>query len=109
MFAFVDGANVAYFGHPNVHYSQIRLVVDELNRMGETPLVIMPEKYVARKFRLSYGYVQELSSTEYEIMQGYVVFWCQPSADGTYVIKNFGSKKVSNQKDFVVSLYFDVL
>ena len=66
---FIDGANVAYFGHPNVHYSQIRLVVDELEKIGETPLVIMPEKYVSQKFRLSYGYIQELSPKEVEIMQ----------------------------------------
>lgn len=67
--AFVDGPNVAYFGHGAVHYSQVQLAVDQLERMGERPLVIMPQKYVAPNFWLaSTGYMQVLSEGELEIM-----------------------------------------
>ena len=66
--AIVDGPNVAYFGHGDVHYSQVKLVVEELERMGEKPLVIMPQKYVAPSFRLSVGALQELSEREQEVV-----------------------------------------
>lgn len=60
--AFIDGPNVAYYGHGDVHWKQVQLVVDKLEEMGETPLVIMPQKYVAPKFWLSsVGFTQELS------------------------------------------------
>jgi hypothetical protein len=67
--AFVDGPNVGYFGHGDVHYSQVRLVVEQLERMGERPLVIMPQKYTAPKFWLNgLGYSQELTKAEREIL-----------------------------------------
>jgi pentatricopeptide repeat protein len=67
--AFIDGPNIAYYGHGDVHWSQVQLVVDKLEQMGETPLVIMPQKYVASKFWLSsVGFTQELSEHELAIM-----------------------------------------
>lgn len=61
--------HLAFFGHGNVHYSQLKLVVDKLEGMGENPLIIMPQKYVAPKFWLSIvGYTQELSEPELAIM-----------------------------------------
>ena len=51
--AVVDGANVAYFGFPELHYSQVKLVVDELRRIGENPLVVLPKKYTYPTFMLS--------------------------------------------------------
>jgi hypothetical protein len=66
--AFVDGPNVAYFGHGNVHYSQVQLVIDELERMGERPLVTMPQKYVQSSFWVSGPKMQVLSQREIDIM-----------------------------------------
>lgn len=67
--AIVDGPNVAYYGHGDVRWSQVSLVVDKLEELGEVPLVIMPQKYLASKFWLSsVGYMQELSETELAIM-----------------------------------------
>jgi hypothetical protein len=68
--ALPDGPNVAYFGNPEIHYSQVQLVVDELKKMGEIPLVTMPAKYASKRFRLSSGRLQELSDREIEIMNG---------------------------------------
>jgi hypothetical protein len=67
--AIVDGPNVAYFGHGNVHYSQVWEVVQELQRLGERPLVVMPQKYLSRSFWLSgLGKVQELSDQDQAII-----------------------------------------
>jgi len=44
---------VAYFGFPDLHYSQVKLVVDELRGLGENPLVIVPKKYTYPGFMLS--------------------------------------------------------
>jgi hypothetical protein len=68
--AIVDGPNVAYFGHGDVHYSQVELVVKALEKMNENPLVIMPEKYVAPKFYLAMGNVQELDEQSVGVMNG---------------------------------------
>jgi pentatricopeptide repeat protein len=70
--AFVDGPNVAYFGHSSVQYKQVQEVVNELERMGERPLVIMPQKYFAKSFRLTGvdNSIQQLSQTDVEIMNG---------------------------------------
>jgi len=68
---FVDGPNVAYYGHGNVHYSQIHLVVRELEAMGEHPLVVMPTKYIGESFWLpSVGKTQVLSERDIAIMDG---------------------------------------
>lgn len=64
-----DGANVAYHGHGTVHYSQVKFVVDELERMNETPLVIMPQKYTAPKFNINYGSKQELTERDMEVLK----------------------------------------
>jgi len=67
--AFVDGANVAFFGHGDVHYKQIQLVVEQLERMGEKPLVTMPQKYVNPSFWLvGLGKKQTLSESNLEVM-----------------------------------------
>ncbi|GAX09315.1 hypothetical protein FisN_32Hh011 [Fistulifera solaris] len=67
--AIVDGPNVAYFGHGNVHYSQVWEVVQELQRLGERPLVVMPQKYLSRSFWLSgLGKVQELNDQDQAII-----------------------------------------
>ena len=67
--AFVDGPNVAYYGHGKVHYSQVQLVVDELEKMGENVLVVMPIKYAMPKFRIAnLNMMQELSEREIDIM-----------------------------------------
>lgn len=67
--AFIDGPNVAYYGHGDVRWSQVELVLNKLEAMGEAPLVIMPQKYVASKFWLSsIGRTQELSKHEMAIV-----------------------------------------
>jgi len=67
--AVVDGANVAYFGFPELHYSQVKLLVDELKGMGEKPLVILPKKYTHRTFLLSStGKSQILKDRDYAVI-----------------------------------------
>lgn len=63
-----DGPNCAYFGHGTFHYSQVKHVVDELERMNERPLVVMPQKYTYPKFNLNIGITQELSERDLEVM-----------------------------------------
>jgi hypothetical protein len=48
--AIIDGPNVAYFGHPSLHYSQVALIVEHLEALGEHPVVIMPYKYSQPSF-----------------------------------------------------------
>jgi hypothetical protein len=68
----VDGANVAYYGFPELHYCQVKLVVDELKRMGEKPLVVLPKKYTHRTFMLSHsGKWQTLTDREFEVIERY--------------------------------------
>lgn len=64
-----DGANVAYFGHGKVHYSQVKFVVEELERMNEKPLVLMPQKYTALKFNVNRGSTQELSGRDLNVLK----------------------------------------
>ena len=66
--AIVDGANVAFFGRGLVDYHHVKTVVDGLERMGERPLVIMPQKYLQRKFYVRRGIVQELDERNMEII-----------------------------------------
>jgi hypothetical protein len=67
--AIVDGPNIGYFGHGDVHYSQVKLVVEQLESMGEKVLVTMPQKYAAPSFWLpGLGYNQVLSPDELGIM-----------------------------------------
>jgi hypothetical protein len=56
---FVDGANVGYY-HQNFEdgrfcYHQLKFVVDELERLGENPLVVLPYKYSWNIFNVSQG------------------------------------------------------
>ncbi|CAB9497638.1 expressed unknown protein [Seminavis robusta] len=66
--AFVDGANVAYFGQGTVRYSQVQKVVAELERLGENPLVIMPRKYVNSSFRRAQGAYQQLKPADLDVI-----------------------------------------
>jgi pentatricopeptide repeat protein len=65
----VDGANVAYYGIGSINYHQVKLVVDTLEDMGETPLVVIPQKYTQNKFYLRKGYIQELTLAQTEILE----------------------------------------
>jgi len=67
--AIVDGANVAYYGLGNVNYHHIDLMVKTLEKIGEKPLVIMPQKYAQKKFYLRQGYVQELPESQMKILE----------------------------------------
>jgi len=67
--AIIDGANVAYYGLGCINYHQLKLMVTTLERMGENPLVIIPQKYTQRKFHLRQGYVQELTDEQMEIIK----------------------------------------
>jgi hypothetical protein len=51
------------------HYSQVKLAVEKLELMGERPLVTMPSKYVAPRFRLSMGHTQKMTKEEIGIME----------------------------------------
>jgi hypothetical protein len=57
--AIIDGPNVAYFGFGKVSMVQLQRMVDELERLGEHPLVVMPEKYTRQKFYLRAGNVRD--------------------------------------------------
>lgn len=70
--AFVDGPNVGYFGSGDMKWDQVQLVVDKLESMGENPLVIMPQKYVASSFSLSRGSFQKLSEEEMAVMKSLI-------------------------------------
>ena len=63
---------MAYFGQGTVKYSQIVKVVEELEKMGERPLVIMPRKYVNASFRLANGSTQKLAHRDLEAITRYV-------------------------------------
>lgn len=99
--AFVDGPNVGYFGHGDVHYSQVRLVVEQLESMGEKPLVIMPQKYAAPSFWLAgLGYNQVLSPDEIGIMNNLL------TTDKMYIVPSgclddyyWMLSSVANQRD----------
>jgi len=67
--AIVDGANVAYYGIGYINYHQIKLMVNALEKMGETPLVVMPQKYAQKKFYLRQDYVQELPQAQMDILE----------------------------------------
>lgn len=65
-----DGANVAYYGHSNVHYSSLNKVVEKLLEMGERPLVVMPSKYTKASFHLHYpNKIQFLSQEDLEVLE----------------------------------------
>lgn len=67
--AIIDGANVAYYGLGCINYHQLKLMVSALEKMGENPLVIIPQKYTQKKFYLRQGYIQELPDEQLEIIQ----------------------------------------
>jgi hypothetical protein len=92
-----DGPNVAYYGYDSVHYSTLELVLDELESMGENPLVVMPFKYVQPVFRTS-GYRQKhLSQHDLQVIE-------------RCVSKNFlYSCSVCRQTLSVYSCYFPVV
>lgn len=55
----IDGANVGYFmqnfENGRFSYHQVMFVVDHLERIGETPLVILPYKYSRQHFYITIG------------------------------------------------------
>lgn len=63
---------MAYFGHGSLRYSQVLRVVQELEKMGERPLVIMPQKYANAHFRLANGQHQSLTEPELNVIARYV-------------------------------------
>ena len=68
--AIVDGANVAHFGSGTVQYSQVKLMAEELIRLGEQPLVVMPSKYTTKKFYLRHiRMVQELNDKDIQALE----------------------------------------
>ena len=67
--AIVDGANVAFFGRGVVDYHHVKAVVEGLEKMGERVLVILPEKYLQRKFYIRKGNVQELDDRDWSIVE----------------------------------------
>ncbi len=62
--AIVDGANVAYFGWGRVNVYQLMHMVNALERQGEHPLVIFPQKYTLQRFHLRQGMIQVLREEE---------------------------------------------
>jgi hypothetical protein len=58
--AIVDGPNVGYymqnFESGKFSFHQIKFLVDSLERMGERPLVVLPQKYTRKYFMVSIGY-----------------------------------------------------
>jgi Pentacotripeptide-repeat region of PRORP len=67
--AFIDGPNVAYFGHRYLDWKYIERMVQQVEDLGETPLVIMPTRYTSPTFRLSDGSIQELDVDGRRIIQ----------------------------------------
>ena len=67
--AIVDGANVAYFGWGRVNVYQLVHMVNELERRGEYPLVIFPQKYTNQRFHLRRGMMQVLRDEEMEALE----------------------------------------
>lgn len=63
--AIIDGPNVAYFGWGRINLHQLMLMVDALEKQGEHPLVVMPEKYTRKKFYLRQGMVSFKTSNLY--------------------------------------------
>lgn len=66
----VDGANVAYFGWGRVNVHQLAHMVNALEKQGERPLVVFPEKYTRRKFHLRQGMMQVLRDEEMGLLEG---------------------------------------
>ena len=65
----IAGPNVAYFGHPVLHYSQVARMVEYLESLGERPLVTMPYKYCQRSFYVaSISQEQKLSDRDVDLI-----------------------------------------
>ena len=61
----LDGPNIGFFGFGKFHYSQVKAIVEELERMGEKPLVTMPQKYIGSSFHLrKHGQQQHLAEKD---------------------------------------------
>jgi len=67
--AIVDGPNVLYHGQGEVHFSQLKKVIEKLEEMNEKPLILMPYKYVQSKINLRYDYVQKLDEKSLEFLE----------------------------------------
>lgn len=67
--AIVDGANIAYFGWGKINVFQLIHMMDALEKQGEHPLVVFPEKYTRKKFHLRAGMIQVLKDEELEKLE----------------------------------------
>jgi hypothetical protein len=67
--AFIDGPNVAYFGHRYLDWKNVEKMVQQVEDLGETPLVIMSTRYTSPSFYLSDGSLQELDDNARRIIQ----------------------------------------
>lgn len=66
----IDGPNVAYYGHGDVHYSQVQAVHQALVEMGEYPLVVMPLKYASPTFWLNgLQRTQDMSEEDAQVLK----------------------------------------
>ena len=68
--AIVDGANIAYFGWGRVNVYQLVHMVTALERLGERPLVVFPQKYTNQRFHLRQGMMQVLRDEELGYLEG---------------------------------------
>ena len=66
----LDGANVAYFGWGRVNVYQLVHMVTTLERLGERPLVVFPQKYTNQRFHLRQGMMQVLRDEELGYLEG---------------------------------------
>jgi len=64
-----DGPNIAYFGNAEPRYSQVKAVVEELQRIGENPLVTMPAKYTNRRIRMVNDRTLTLTDKENNVIE----------------------------------------
>jgi len=101
---FLDGANVAYFGSGSINYLQLQLMVSTLEKMGETPLVVMPQKYVQEKFYIRKKFIQVLNQNDMGIIndlsaKGSLYVVPQRCLDDYYWVLSSLSNQTRSRKD----------
>jgi len=60
---------VAYHRTVIINYHLVRVMVQTLETMGETVLVVMPQKYAQKKFHLRKQHMQELNQSQMDIIE----------------------------------------
>jgi hypothetical protein len=116
---FVDGANVGYY-HQNFEdgrfcYHQLKFVVDELERQGENPLIVLPYKYSWNIFNVSQGAPgsyqrdkQVLTKEEIMVRDNLVrfgkVFFVPGGHLGTLLSVRFG-EKIFSTVAYILTIY----